>query len=58
MSTCFWIPSTKSVLSLLAGDQEIFQLCVAAERSRLLYRLLAALLQGVAWYRWGRGVAR
>lgn len=29
------------------GDHEIFELSVATERSRLLYRMLAALLQGV-----------
>ena len=29
------------------GDQQIFELCVATERSRLLYRILASLLQGI-----------
>jgi len=41
--------TSAEVLALVGdeGDQQIFELCVATERSRLLYRILASLLQGI-----------
>lgn len=39
------LPRLSSILA--EGDQQIFELCVATERSRLLYRILASLLQGI-----------
>lgn len=42
-----WLLSREEVLLLFPKEAEIFELCVGAERGRVLYRAVAGLLQGV-----------